>query len=83
MSIPVNSVTGIVGPSGSGKSTLLGILAGLDTPTSGDVVINNKNIDELIKKIIFDSQKKNKLIFDGYPRTLSQAKNLNLSLIHI
>ena len=34
----------IVGPSGSGKSTLLGILAGLDTPTSGDVVINNKNI---------------------------------------
>ena len=34
----------IMGPSGSGKSTLLGILAGLDTPTSGDVVINNKNI---------------------------------------
>ena len=34
----------IVGPSGSGKSTLLGILAGLDTPTSGSVIINDKDI---------------------------------------
>ena len=32
----------------------------------------------LIKKIIFDPKKKNKLIFDGYPRSLSQAKNLDL-----
>ena len=33
-------------------------------------------VNELIKKIIFDPQKKNKLIFDGYPRSLSQAKHL-------
>ena len=31
---------------------------------------------ELIKKAIFDKNKKNKLIFDGYPRSVSQAKNL-------
>ncbi len=37
-------------------------------------------VNKLIKKIIFDPQKKNKLIFDGYPRSLSQAKNLNLLL---
>ena len=37
-------------------------------------------VNDLIKKIIFDSEKKNKLIFDGYPRSLNQAKNLNLLL---
>ena len=31
-----------------------------------------------MKNVIFDPKKKNKLIFDGYPRTLEQAKNLNL-----
>ena len=34
-------------------------------------------VNKLIKKIIFDPQKKNKLIFDGYPRSLDQAKNLD------
>lgn len=34
----------IVGPSGSGKSTLLGLLAGLDTPSEGKVLINNTDI---------------------------------------
>ncbi len=33
-------------------------------------------VNELIKNIVFNPKKKNKLIFDGYPRSLSQAKNL-------
>ena len=37
-------------------------------------------VNKLIKNIIFDPQKKNKLIFDGYPRSLSQAKNLEILL---
>ena len=37
-------------------------------------------VNKLIKKVIFDPQKKDKLIFDGYPRSLSQAKNLELLL---
>lgn len=37
----------IIGPSGSGKSTLLHILGGVDTPTSGNVIINNKDISTL------------------------------------
>jgi putative ABC transport system ATP-binding protein len=37
----------IVGPSGSGKSTLLGLIAGLDAPTGGDVLIDGVNITKL------------------------------------
>ena len=37
-------------------------------------------VNKLIKNIIFDPQKKNKLIFDGYPRSLSQAQNLDYLL---
>ena len=39
-------------------------------------------VNELIKNVIFDVTKKNRLIFDGYPRSLSQAKNLHLLLNH-
>ena len=37
-------------------------------------------VNQLIKNVISDPKKKNKLIFDGYPRSLSQAKNLNFLL---
>ena len=36
--------------------------------------VNDEIVNNLIKNIIFDPQKKGKLIFDGYPRSLSQAK---------
>ena len=39
--------------------------------------VNDEIVNELIKNIVFDTKKKNKLIFDGYPRSLSQAKNLD------
>ena len=42
--------------------------------------VNDEIVNELIKNTIFDPQKKDKLIFDGYPRSLSQAKNLDLLL---
>jgi len=37
----------VVGPSGAGKSTLLALLAGLDLPTDGHVVLNDANLSEL------------------------------------
>jgi len=38
--------------------------------------ISDHIVNKLIENLVFDPQKKNKLIFDGYPRSLSQAKNL-------
>ena len=42
--------------------------------------VDDEIVNKLIKNIIFDTNKKNKLIFDGYPRSISQAKNLELLL---
>ena len=39
--------------------------------------VNDEIVNELIEKAIFDPQKKDNLIFDGYPRSISQAKNLD------
>ena len=42
--------------------------------------VSDEIVNNLIKDNLFDPQKKNRLIFDGYPRSLSQAKNLDLLL---
>ncbi len=42
--IPNGQFVAITGASGSGKSTLLGLIAGLDAPTSGEILIDNENI---------------------------------------
>ncbi len=42
--------------------------------------VDDEIVNMLMKNIVFDPQKKNKLIFDGYPRSLNQAKNLDLLL---
>ena len=39
--------------------------------------VSDEIVNNLIKNIVFDIKKKNRLIFDGYPRSLTQAKNLN------
>ena len=55
----------------------------------GKIIINDMNdgkfvsdeiVNKLIKNFIFDTKKKDKLIFDGYPRSLSQAQNLDTML---
>ena len=44
---PKASFTAVIGPSGSGKSTLLNLIAGLDRPTEGEVVVDGKTISAM------------------------------------
>ncbi len=45
--IPVKQTVAIVGPSGSGKSTLLGLMAGLDRPSAGSIMLDGTDITTL------------------------------------
>src|SRR6201994_3552528 len=47
LTIPQGQFAAIMGPSGSGKSTLLGLLAGLDAPTEGEVILDGTPISRL------------------------------------
>ena len=48
--IKSGETTAIIGQSGCGKSTLLNLMAGLDTPSEGDVLIANTNISKISEK---------------------------------
>ena len=42
--------------------------------------VDDEIVNSLMEKIVFDPKMKNRLIFDGYPRTIEQAKNLDTLL---
>src|SRR5213595_1185389 len=45
--VPSRQFVAVMGPSGSGKSTLLGLIAGLDWPSSGSILIDGEDITKL------------------------------------
>jgi putative ABC transport system ATP-binding protein len=47
LTIPRGQFVSVVGPSGSGKSTLLGLVAGLDSPTSGEIYLDGRDITKM------------------------------------
>ncbi len=47
LDIPGGDFLALMGPSGSGKTTLLNLIGGLDTPTSGQIVVGGERIDQL------------------------------------
>ena len=46
LQVPVGEFLALMGPSGSGKTTLLNLFAGIDTPTSGEVLVNGRDISK-------------------------------------
>src|SRR5579863_4760686 len=73
----------IVGPSGSGKSTLLGIIAGLDNPTSGQVLIDGIDITRMSEgKLAAVRNNKIGMVFQAYNLipTLTAQENVEVPL---
>ncbi len=73
----------IIGPSGSGKSTLLNMLAGLEKPTRGEVVIAGKHIEKLSEDGLISFRRNHVgFIFQSYNLlgTMSAAENVALPL---
>ena len=57
------------------KETLLG--KKIEKIVNSGTLVSDNIINDLIEKIVSDKRYKNKIIFDGYPRNVQQAKNLN------
>lgn len=79
--IPSGQFAVIMGASGSGKSTLLGLLAGLDTPTSGEVVIDGVEISRLAEDSLAEIRgRKLGFVFQSYQLipTLTALENVLL-----
>ena len=70
------SIIGLLGPNGCGKSTTIGMILGLIKPTSGEVIINGKNIEnnrtDLLQKMNFISP------YIELPKKLTIEENLNV-----
>ncbi|MCL2774947.1 MAG: ABC transporter ATP-binding protein [Oscillospiraceae bacterium] len=74
----------ILGTSGSGKSTLLNMLAGLEKPTRGDIIINKSAVNKLSeKKLALFRQKYIGFVFQSYNLipTLTAEENVALPLV--
>lgn len=83
LEIPRGQFAAVMGPSGSGKSTLLGLLAGLDTPTSGQIVLDGEDITGLAEdELALLRGRKIGFVFQSYHLipTLTAEENVLLPL---
>jgi putative ABC transport system ATP-binding protein len=83
LSIAHGELVAIVGPSGSGKSTLLGIIAGLDNPTSGQVLVDGVDITKMSEgKLAMVRNQKIGMVFQAFNLipTLTAQENVEVPL---
>ena len=64
--------------SGIGKSGIIG--KKISSVINSGALVSDQIVSDLIEKILADKKYKNRIIFDGYPRNLNQAKNLDILL---
>jgi len=83
LDIPQGQFAAIMGPSGSGKSTLLGLMAGLDSPTSGRILLDGEDLARLSEDEIASRRgRKIGFIFQSYHLvpTLTAEENVLLPM---
>lgn len=74
-------ICAILGTSGSGKSTLLNMLAGLDRPSAGNVIVAGKRIDKMDEKqLVLFRQKYTGFVFQSYNLIASMTALENVAL---
>lgn len=85
LNINKNEYVALMGPSGSGKSTLMNILGCLDTPTSGNYFLNNKDVSKMVDNQLAEIRNKEiGFVFQTFnllPRS-SALENVSLPLIY-
>jgi putative ABC transport system ATP-binding protein len=81
--VPAGQFAAIMGPSGSGKSTLMHLLAGLDRPTSGTVVIGGEDVSKMSDKALTKLRRRHVgFVFQAFNLlpVLSAEENITLPL---
>ncbi|MCI5523853.1 MAG: ATP-binding cassette domain-containing protein [Spirochaetia bacterium] len=78
LTIPENTIFGIIGKSGAGKSSLVRLISLLETPDNGSVFYNDKRVDNLDKKNLIAQRRKIGMIFQNFNLFSSRtaAKNI-------
>ncbi|UWG97661.1 ABC transporter ATP-binding protein [Dehalobacter sp. DCM] len=74
----------LLGPSGSGKSTLLNLIAGLEKPTAGEIIVNGKHLEKMNEKQLAAFRQKNiGFVFQSYNLfpTLTAVENVEMPLV--
>ena len=82
--VPDGEFVALMGPSGSGKTTLLNLIAGIDRPTSGTVMVGNTNVGQLSEGALAKWRSRNVgFIFQFYNLipVLTAAENVELPLL--
>ena len=80
LTIEKGEIYGIIGYSGAGKSTLIRLLNNLETPTTGEVIINDKNVSQLKGRELRDFRKKIGMIFQHFNLLWSRTVIDNIML---
>jgi putative ABC transport system ATP-binding protein len=84
LDVPTGSFEALMGPSGSGKSTLLNIIAGLDRPTSGSVLVGGQDLTKLSDRELAKWRSQNVgFVFQSFNLipVLTAAQNVELPLL--
>src|SRR3954470_24293275 len=78
--IPRGSITGVIGRSGAGKSSLVRLINGLERPTTGRVLVDNRDISALAGRDLRLAQRSIGMIFQHFNLLSSRTAAANVAL---